>query len=419
MNEIEEVFVGFEEFRQYFVITKDKKDSTEAFFQSTSYFTNFYNFVFLINHPKKLNADLNHLMLTGDALLRFHELKFLEDELYNLELEKYHENEKKYSKFIDLLGKLMDYAQDNFIQVNVEEFQKDTTDFPNKKRITSYIQIITNSLSISPVDNRNKQQIKKEIQRLLKNFAKDVGNSTIFAPVHPSEPYLMALLTLPCLPYKEILDNVINVYETTDAQVFSLELYESIYQIIKDLKLEKPKDSILFICIYRYIYETIFIRFPQTLAFKIDYTQAKALEQLKICDLQMIPPYKPECDEQLHPRDVFPLIEDFKDAVSSLQKLYFVVCPFDILDCVNDAITSIEKGCSRLCNYTETVFSFDTIFILFLACILASEIYDIDSMSKLCMDFIPVNKLAPKFEYAKAKIFAVAEELKRISQCKQ
>lgn len=414
MNDFDDLFSGYEEFRPYFIINASKKDSNQSFFQQCSSFTNYYNFIFLLNPPKKIESKINHYILSGDGLMRFHELKFLEDKLYRIEMKKYHENEKLYSKFIDLLGKLVAAANSNLITIEIQKFLSDSAQIPHKIRITSYINMIYNNLTIYPVDSHNKSQVQNEIERLLRNFGKESLTPAVFAPIHPSEPYLMALLMSPCFQYKEMITNLINVYPTTPSNVFSVEMVESVGQIVKDTGLKKPKDIFLFICLYRYIYEELYIKFTDLLRVRINEEQAKILSNLTLNDLQLIPEFSPKFEPNQHPKEVFPFAEDFKDAVAQLSKIYFVCCPFDSLNYVHEAVKSIEKGASRSCNFTEIVFSFDTIFSLFMACTIAAEVYDIESIATICQDFMPVNRLSPDFEYAKAKIIAVAAEMKNL-----
>lgn len=392
-------------------------DIKNSFMSDLSELTNYYNFIFSINQPSKKRADVHECALDGSGSLYYHKLRYLEELLFIEESEFHQKADVFLSDLIDTLSSITLSLNKTKIKINLQKIYEKCQDNSYKRQsLIASIEIISNYLSVLPVDLSNRVSIKKEVFKVIRTITNDLDEKTCFVRSHPSEIYLLSLLLAKSLPYSTIIDNLLRVFDSTPTNIFATELFSSITNISNDFKgISEKEHSTIDIILFRYIFEQLYIIATDKFHFTKNIDKCNKLLRITMKQLDIPAECCPKYEGDEKPIDAFPRVDELKEAIKYIQGMLFVISPFDILDCVQKAISCIEMAASKLSNYSIPVFAFEITFSLFIGAVLSSDVLDLSSLAKIPESYLPTHGLSSGMEYSRAKILAVSEELNHLA----
>jgi hypothetical protein len=96
----------------------------------------------------------------------------------------------------------------------------------------------------------------------------------------------------------------------------------------------------------------------------------------------------------------------FAQSIACLELAVFHTNAFDILDCVEKALTQIERSAFHYNQGETIVFPFEVTFGLFLGVVISSQIRNWERIAAFVDAYTPVSGLCPAFEFSRAKVVA-------------
>ena len=411
--------------------------------------SNFYNLTLLANKPtnkRVLTPDFSNL--TGYHRRIYHTLVFAEHEIYNLKTE-------QHEKSLDLLRSIMDFLiaiPQTFknLKVTLDEsklYADLIKESENTRRLISFHKFRLSMISRLSNTLSTVEENISELKRMIEIMSLTVDPQTSYFPQHPLQTSFNRVLMTHLLPYRNDITDIINEFEGTDPSMFVDMIFEEVVQILNDLQFtEKRHDMALVLLLYRYIFDRVYkdnsLLNPSlpldsnSSAFysqsstdssshenesvnesktssrgSLDFDIIGRLRTLPISQLSLPKEYCPPiCDETQSCASLFRKDPYFVKAVEALEMAQWHVNPFDILHCVEETIDYIEKAASAYATTPCTVFPFEVTFSLFMAVLLSTQIMNWGNIVDFVTKYTPQTGLAPKFEYARAKMEASKEE---------
>lgn len=372
--------------------------------------TTFYNLTLLLpvkpyteNSPKKEECAY----LPSFYQMIYHKIKFVEREVLE-QRAKHREKMRTFTDFIiDFLRKWPPTDDNMIISVKLDELKEHLIKDPVEvdqliKKHNFYLSLINsvnNSLS-------TKAMVEEELRTVVDIISKTIDERTSFFPIHELQHKFERLFMHPLLPYSTRFEEIVLSFQTLDSQLFLKTLFSIIPPFLNDLGInKKPYDSALVLLLIRFLFDRIYEQNP----FIFKEGEDLLHDLVNITFAQLNPPAEfspPVEDRNTRIIDVFAYDEHFGQGVPPLQEMLFCTNPFDILDCVDKSLFSIEKAATVYNNYQTMVFPFEVTFELFMAVAIASQVSNWENMSVFVENYTPLSGLCPSFEFSKAKVVA-------------
>lgn len=411
-----------------FVVTnnspKEQETSEISTLESTNKLSNFYDTVLIPSEPsmeRKITPDFS--ALTGYHRRIYHTLVFAEKEMNTIKHDKYEENVGFLKHLIDFISEVRKDFQEIRVCIDEDKLFGDLKKDPvNASRLASYHKFRYSLISRLSNTLTTYEENISELKRMIEIMSLSVDPQTSFFPQHPLQTSFERVLMSPLLPYCKDISELIDEYETTDPQMFVDMIFEEVVTILKDLQFtEKRHDMALVLLLYRYIFDRVY---KENSILNSETQTQNLIDNLRLCPVERLSlpkEYCPPYDESQPAMTLFRKDEHFSKAVEALEEVQWHVNPFDILHCVEETIQQIEISASAY-STEETkcsVFPFEVTFSLFMGVLLSSQIMNWSNIIDFVVKYTPQTGLAPKFEYARAKMEASQEELKSLFFSKQ
>jgi hypothetical protein len=131
---------------------------------------------------------------------------------------------------------------------------------------------------------------------------------------------------------------------------------------------------------------------------------------------ELCPPadFVPSFEDGMKVSDFFRSDPFFSEAIGCLEMAIFQTNGFDILNCVEKALTQIERAAFHYNNGETIVFPFEVTFALFLGIVISAQIRNWERIANFVEAYTPVSGLCPAFEFSRAKVVASLMQLRQM-----
>ena len=374
--------------------------------------TNFYNFT-LLKPITAFKETPDNSMLPENHLMIYHRMRYIENKINRLRAKHRNSMRDFANKIIEFLQKWPPTDDNMIISVQMNHLKNYlTSDCLKVKCLITHFNFLKSL--IEPIINSlpTKKLIIEELKIAIEEMSKLIDPRTSFFPLHKNQMKFERLYMSPLLPFADRIEELTFQYPPLDPQMFLQNLFQLVAYSLEVLGINrKPFDSTLVLLLVRLVFDRVYEK--NDLLMNDGDDILRELIDITIGELSPPPDFSPPFnndDEKVLP--IFLYDNHFGKSVESLQLAVFHTNPFDILNCVDQALAKIEKAATIYNNFQTMVFPFEVTFELFMAVSICSQIRNWENLSVFIEQYTPMTGLCPSFEFSKAKIVASVMQFK-------
>lgn len=393
----------------YDIFLKEKESSQLLILSAI---TNFLNLTMRRQKPKKtLDFPPPPPNSSKSVEMATREIKFLQQEEYDILNENFNNAVNKLTSLIDFLAQSHAIPAKVKITILTEELFRDLQSKPKKAeyiknqtefKIANLCMLYQNDADSQAPDDTLLYifgfcipRFNHSVHFLELNSQQDRFNRWLFSPTNP-------------IDYKitEFLENF--------SKLPRRDFTNQVFKLFGFLKEQFPqKDPIL-----GSIFVIMFIRaiFDACIAINYAYffphSESRAytiVSKIQMKDINPPKEFLPIFNGEEIARDVFMRDPRYRSAGTHVTAAFFQTNPLDALFEIHLALKDMHAGIAsrRKPNEGRQVLPFETIFTLFFGSLLTADLPDLEGLVKFIVDFAPAGRLAPEFQYAQVTMNAV------------
>jgi hypothetical protein len=266
-----------------------------------------------------------------------------------------------------------------------------------------------------PVVLTTEESLHQELAMTIELVGLVVDPKTSYCKVDRLQTHFERLVMSERLPFAAKIRELVAVFPPEDSLQFLDELFGMVIQALNKLGInKKPNDAALVLLMLRFVFDLVYEKNP----YFLDCTE-DVVGQLGELTLGYLSPptgFLPPYDPAAKVLDFFRSDPLFSKAIEPLHYIAFYTNTFDILACVEQSLTFIERAAFHYNKGETLVFPFEVTFGLFLGIVIASGIKNWANVANFIDAFTPLSGLCPAFEFSKAKIVASLMQFRQMIQ---
>jgi hypothetical protein len=156
--------------------------------------------------------------------------------------------------------------------------------------------------------------------------------------------------------------------------------------------------------VYRVVFDSIFVK-QDVCRSTLDLLGS--LSDVALSDLRLSLSFcPPGTDISATPREIFRVDPLFRLAVIQLESICFYTNPIDTLNCVHQAMNLADTAAAVYSGQKSLSFAFEVSFLLFLSVLLASDVPELDAITRFADTYSRNVKLGVALDRAKSSLVA-------------
>lgn len=373
--------------------------------------TNFFNLT-LLKGIKQENRTPKRDQLSKIHLPIYHKMKFIEKEIFVLRRDNREKMKRFANDIIEFLSVWKEECDGMIIYVNQDDLKQYLLSEPKEvvilfNKFEFYLSLL------APICDSfsNKIHVINELKYVITDISKTLIPRLSFFKTHKLEDKFEILLLSDILPFHPTFSEFVDSFPPEDSRSYLSSFFQFLVFVLGELDMNKsPFDSTLVLLMIRLLFEKVYCKNPLLTTNGIDL-----IDQFKhLTTKEMLPP--PEFSPKFQSDNeeiglVFRNDPLFGPAVTELQFITFYTNPLDILYCLDQSLSLIEKAATEYNNHQTLVFPFEVTFELFMSVLISSQINNWYNISKMVEIYTTESGLCPSFEFSKAKIIASVMQL--------
>jgi hypothetical protein len=249
------------------------------------------------------------------------------------------------------------------------------------------------------------EDIRYELIQIVEFCGQRVDARTSFYPHNRMQRIFEQFITSDKLPFAAELESLVDSFPTVHSHRFLDRLFRFVVDCLVKLGINrKPNDAALVLLLIRYVFDRVYAINPFFGEPGPDVISGLS----SVVMGQLSPPadFLPPFDENTKVVDFFRADPFFSQSIAALEMAVFQTNGFDVLDCVEKALTHIERAAFHYNDGATIVFPFEVTFAFFLGVLISSQIQNWEQIAHFVEAYTPTAGLCPAFEFARAKVIA-------------
>jgi hypothetical protein len=310
---------------------------------------------------------------TGFARRVYHQLLYIDHEI--AQLNDHHRTEmiKLFDTIIQYLTRCTPTDNGIYATVNRDSLFRFARAHPRSVLLRRYADFrIALVGSFRPILT-TEEDIRYELIQVVEFCGQGVDARTSFYPHNRMQRVFEKFIMSDKLPFSAELTSLIESFPSVNSHRFLDRLFRLVVECLVKLGINrKPNDAALVLLLIRYVFDRVYDVNP----FFREPGPDVIGDLSSVVMGQLSPPtdFLPPFDENMKVVEFFRADTFFSQSIAALEMAVFQTNGFDVLDCVEKALTHIERAAFHYNKGATIVFPFEVTFAFFLGVLISSQI---------------------------------------------
>ena len=361
--------------------------SYDEFVQTLGELTNFYHYQVLANKPTIVKIDSKLLSIVSSDNLKEHQIKYLYQKIYKIQLRKYNQISSVFSSLLSFLDSMVTKSTSYPIAIEMQKLleysQYDTYE-------SKALKIYANSINVHHVQQLDPNK-PKLYQMIVQNLYKLIEKSLVL-PVHYLQNIFNASVSQSNFVFNKRINMLVENFPKLESAQFWNELIEICESIMTHFEVKQKKYtlSIIFVLLYRYVFDEIY---PFNCYYQVEEENMMPLKKITFRDIDVdLRYFSSDTELRNRPRAILRNDEYYYASILELEEMVFHNNPIDMLFCVHKAKSLAFKAA---CSYGKTNnINEEQQIKIFVSVILASDVPNFKQLVSFILDYVYEGMLA-------------------------
>jgi hypothetical protein len=367
--------------------------------------SNFYNYDLVGKKVQYISTPINSSTAIGFARRIYHQIRFIDRKIFRLSQKHREAVIRLFDSILDYLAECPPTTNGMYASLPKEELLEYALSPPKVWILRRYAEFRRGLVAAFRPLTLTEEELRQDLIQVIEVVGRGVDARTSFYRHTPLQNTFERFFLSEKFWFRKGFGELVQAFPADDPPEFLASVFAFVVQCLTELRMNsKPNDASLVLLVIRALFDRVYDKNPFFMEPEDDVVGRLADITLK----ELAPPaeFLPPFEDNTKVVDLFRGDPLFSESIACIEMVVFQTNGFDILDCVEKALTQIERAAFHYNKGATIVFPFEVTFALFLGVVLSSQIRNWGNIANFVEAYTPVSGLCPAFEFSRAKVVA-------------